>query len=139
MFALALCMSMMPGDVSGEQSGLVTRLIYRLTGVLLDELLVRKIAHFTEYAALGALAGLALAQMRWTRKGAAGVMLAGFAAAFLDETVQIFTGRGPAIADVWIDVFGVAFGLGFVLAVNRLFFAAQKSRADIDAPGGESS
>ncbi|HSK68330.1 MAG TPA: VanZ family protein [Candidatus Limnocylindria bacterium] len=127
-FALALVMSMMPGDLSGRQSALVQRLIYRLTGLRLDETVVRKVGHFAEYAALGAFAGLALAQLKRTRWAAAKVVLAGFVAAFLDETLQIFTGRGPAIVDVWIDTLGVAFGLGFVLALNALFFGGEDPR-----------
>lgn len=33
-----------------------------------------------------------------------------FYIAFIDETIQIFSGRGPQIADVWLDVFGACCG-----------------------------
>ena len=33
-----------------------------------------------------------------------------FYIAFIDETIQIFSGRGPQIADVWLDVFGAFCG-----------------------------
>ena len=39
--------------------------------------------------------------------------------AFLDETVQIFVGRGPEITDVWIDVFG--FSALFAITIVAAF------------------
>lgn len=33
-----------------------------------------------------------------------------FYIAFIDETIQIFSGRGPQITDVWLDVFGACCG-----------------------------
>jgi VanZ family protein len=45
--------------------------------------------------------------------------LVGHGVAFIDETIQIFSGRGPAILDVWIDT------LGFItlsFAVYLVFF-----------------
>lgn len=37
-----------------------------------------------------------------------------FYVAFIDETIQIFSGRGPQIADVWLDVFGAFCGTTIV-------------------------
>ena len=31
---------------------------------------------------------------------------------FLDETLQIFTGRGTLVSDIWIDLIGVVVGIG---------------------------
>lgn len=80
----------------------------RLGSLILDN--IRKIAHFTEYGLLGAelsLLILVLCEKRKTVYRAAPISLnAAFAVAFLDETVQIFSKRGPAIGDVWIDVGG---------------------------------
>ena len=41
----------------------------------------------------------------------------GFAAAFLDESIQLFSDRGAEIRDVWIDLIGVASGvlIGFLI------------------------
>lgn len=70
---------------------------------------LRKIAHFTEFGLLGILtalftATLPLSPRRFAREG-----IFGFFVAFSDETVQIFSSRGPAIADVWLDVGGYLF------------------------------
>ena len=47
----------------------------------------------------------------------------GFVAAFLDESVQIFSKRGASVTDIWIDLIGVAVGtlLGIMLwkAIDR--------------------
>ncbi|MBO4887502.1 MAG: VanZ family protein [Firmicutes bacterium] len=45
--------------------------------------------------------------------------------AFLDETVQIFSGRGPMIQDVWLDLAGALCAILLVLLVYAL---RQKSR-----------
>lgn len=37
-----------------------------------------------------------------------------FYIAFIDETIQIFSGRGPQIADVWLDVFGACCGTAII-------------------------
>ena len=39
-------------------------------------------------------------------KAAGFSVIFGHTVAFLDETIQIFSGRGPEIRDVWIDTFG---------------------------------
>lgn len=38
------------------------------------------------------------------------VFLCGFIAAFIDESIQLLSGRGAMIQDVWIDLTGVAAG-----------------------------
>ncbi len=70
---------------------------------------VRKIAHFSEFGFLGILTVIFLATYRLHPRMLGGWGAFGFAVAFLDETIQIFTSRGPAILDVWIDVGGYIF------------------------------
>ncbi|MDO4489353.1 MAG: VanZ family protein [Eubacteriales bacterium] len=41
--------------------------------------------------------------------------------AFLDETIQIFSGRGPSIIDVWIDSGGALIGVLAVVIFIRVF------------------
>lgn len=68
---------------------------------------VRKIAHFCEYGLLGAECTLYL--LLFVKKRTVGIAhTAAFAffSAFVDETLQIFSGRGPQISDVWLDVLG---------------------------------
>ena len=124
--------SMLPEKVSGAESGAVLGwigpLLARLFGAgSATDHVVRKLAHFTEYTALGFLmlngserlmralrSGLGMRELSpaWSRAAdaALGADLC-FAAAFLDETIQIFSGRGPGIADVWLDFAGSVFGL----------------------------
>lgn len=103
--------SMMPGDISSQESLAITRLIRPLLGFyhgseeFLD-LVIRKIAHFTEYAILGIELNLLLKDRSYRYPKA---IAAAFIAAFSDETIQIFSNRGPAIADVWLDTAGAAF------------------------------
>lgn len=109
--------SMMPGDVSGEESGFVFRVMSPVLKVLLPdawvtEHLVRKLAHFTEHGVLGAELTLYAAFYKdLSKRRIVNIIFSGLAVAFLDETIQIFSGRGPAIADVWIDLFGFTTGL----------------------------
>ena len=61
--------------------------------------------------------------------------------ALLDETVQIFSDRGPAISDVWIDVLGyfVANILVYLIAflVKKLQLMMRTSRASQASLEGE--
>ncbi|HBJ18410.1 MAG TPA: hypothetical protein DDY70_01495 [Clostridiales bacterium] len=70
---------------------------------------VRKIAHFSEFGLLGILTVLFAATYRLRAVFLGRWFVFGFFAAFFDETIQMFTSRGPAIADVWIDVGGYIF------------------------------
>ena len=109
--------SMMPGDLSGEESGFVYRILSPVMKLFLPdawvtEHLVRKMAHFSEHGALGVELTLYAALYRDLQiRRIANILYSGLTAAFIDETIQIFSGRGAAIADVWIDLFGFATGL----------------------------
>ena len=80
--------------------------------------LVRKIAHVVEYTALGLALGVFFwDRRRWYIWGA----LVGLALGAADETVQIFTGRGPAVKDVGIDFCGVVLGLLLCLLLRAVY------------------
>ena len=71
--------------------------------------LIRKIAHFSEFAVLGML-------LRWfwgmLGKGMLPALGCGFLAACVDETIQCFVPeRGPHLLDVGIDTCGAAAGI----------------------------
>lgn len=73
---------------------------------------VRKIAHFAEYAFLGAeIAAFVMFHLQKPYVKAALLFPLAMCVAVIDETLQYFSGRGPAIADVWIDLGGFAAGL----------------------------
>ena len=79
---------------------------------------VRKMGHFCEFFALGAAAWVLLRFLGlkiYVR--IMSVSLLGIAVPLLDETIQIFSGRGHSIKDVWIDIVGFAVGAALVAAV----------------------
>ncbi len=79
---------------------------------------VRKAAHITEYAILSVLLAI-----YWKNKPGIDV-LCGFFTAFLDESIQLRSGRGAMVVDVWIDMIGVV--IGFLLC--RLIQALSKKK-----------
>lgn len=114
--------SLLPGEVSGAISDYVKALLSALLpGSGLDSsgggFLVRKIAHFSEFACLGALLMWRFGMLgrRWP-----GALALAFAAACVDEGIQIFVpDRGPGLRDVTIDTCGAAFGLTALLLASR--------------------
>ena len=105
--------SMMPGEVSGEESGIVADFLRSLFSLEMEDLdhIVRKCAHFTEYAVLGAiimLDTLVLAK-RFFHMAA---LFTGLFVPVVDETIQIFAvDRSGVLTDVWLDFFGFITGL----------------------------
>lgn len=138
-FTLTACMIMFawvhscfPADLSSLESNRVVEFfwkIFKLFGAqeAPDELLIRKLAHFSEFTAIGALM-LSCAYCRdrlRPHRFWAYVLGAGLLTAVIDETIQLFTeGRAGMIVDVWIDFGGVVFGtlimLGFYAIVRRI-------------------
>jgi VanZ family protein len=124
--------SLLPGEDSGELSGFVGTLLQTILPFLdLNSEegmhLLRKTAHFTEFAALGMsftwlwsmLISARLPRMTLP-------FLCGTLAAAIDETIQLFSpDRGPSIKDVILDSSGVLFG---VLAITCLCHLLQKNR-----------
>lgn len=129
MLVIIFAFSLVPMQESAEQSGWLLGFIQQLTGLQMDELVLRKLAHFTEYALLGFFLGGALSQMPFRKQDAALAFLFCFVVAFLDESLQMLTGRGPAIIDVWIDCFGALCGLLLALMLFHLLYRhKQKNR-----------
>ena len=82
---------------------------------------VRKVAHFVEFAALGVVSSLALGFMIvnvWSKVSVSALL--GLFVALIDETIQIFSGRGSSVRDVWIDVCGYLCGCLVVFVVPVL-------------------
>ena len=114
--------SLRTGTESGAMSGRVLAWINLLlhldeSGAGVLHLVIRKMAHFTEFACLGLL-------LTWwfgmigEKKGHLICMplLCGLLAACVDETIQLFVpDRGPSLIDVWIDTAGTAAGIAFLL------------------------
>ena len=117
------------GAESGAQSGRVTRFlqgIFDPEGRIPEESFhhfVRKAAHFTEFAALGlCLCGLFRAIFLATGGTHYALpVLLGLLVAVADEYIQLFTGRGSAVADVVLDFAGALFGLASGLLILFLY------------------
>lgn len=107
--------SLLPGEASAAFSNFVGKILAAVLGTVpvQGSGLLRKLAHFGEFALLGVC-------LRWlfgmlTQRPARFLLLpvaAGMGAAFVDEGIQMFVpGRGPAIMDVGIDTLGVILGV----------------------------
>lgn len=103
--------SLMPAAASRAESGHWLALLQTWLPGLTDHLL-RKAAHFTEFAVLGALLWGSLAGGKL--RGLAFPALFGVLAALLDETAQLFAdGRSGQVTDIWLDFAG--FVIGFLI------------------------
>ena len=112
--------SLMNGTDSGNLSGSIIAWLNGFLGLGPEgtqvlHLLIRKAAHFTEFACLGAL--LAWRSLLGGEKNKIVFpALLGMAAGLVDETIQLFTpDRGPSLTDVWIDTSGAATGIMLLL------------------------
>ena len=92
--------------------------------------ITRKLGHFTEYFLLGAeLMLLALLlrpafRLRWTW-----LFLFAGAIAALDESLQLTSGRGAAVSDVLLDIFGALAGLMMMALAAGLYAKGRQKRA----------
>lgn len=119
--------SLLPGGVSEAISRWVAKLLQAMTDLPVNTSqsghgLLRKLAHFSEFACLGALLAW-LAGMAGERgfHGWSLPLLGGMTAACVDETIQtMIPERGPSVLDVWIDTAGAAVGIGLLLLGHHL-------------------
>lgn len=121
--------SMDPADVSSVKSGTVLQFLNHLLfadRAVLTEHIVRKLAHFTEYAGAGVLGWMAFSQWIQGRgQRMIDTCFAGVLIAFCDETIQLFVpGRSGQVSDMWIDVSGYLLGTVCMLVLLQ----RQKSR-----------
>ena len=112
--------SMMPHSASFRESGFIFRLFKFLFGPgFISEFLIRRSAHVIEYAVLGAMLSAFCFQKQTFWKWG-WVLNLGCLVAFMDETIQIFSGRTARITDAWLDLSGVLAGALFVIALKRV-------------------
>ena len=109
MLAFIFGQSLLPPRVSAEESGwLMDKVLNPLLKLLglgpITNHFIRKIAHITEFAILSILLTFCFHGQVIKSAGI------GFVTAFLDESIQLLSGRGALITDVWIDLIGVAAG-----------------------------
>lgn len=110
--------SLLSGAESGQMSGGIMAFVMELLRIPesaseLVHLIIRKMAHLTEFACLAALISWhsGLVKEKRIHQILLAVLLA-MAAALVDETIQLYTpDRGPSLVDVWIDTLGAALGM----------------------------
>ena len=119
--AFTFYQSLLPPEESDKVSGTVSDAIEPIipsdtpTGSYVHTN-IRKIAHFVEFAALGLEVALfvILYLPTWGSSPRAKLkfILHSYTlaplTALVDETIQLFTERGPGVADVWLDTAGFA-------------------------------
>jgi VanZ family protein len=107
--------SLLPGEVSSNQSGFIVDILHPFVqrlGFNVDvntfSFIIRKLAHFTEYFILGVLLFFAYRKYLKSKMMFSIIFLQGLLTASIDETIQIFTpNRSGELRDVLIDISGV--------------------------------
>lgn len=125
-FALALCFiwgnSILSVEVSAKISTFISSMLADFVEPGIDsgasyEFGLRKIAHFFEFCVLGVISSLLLRIcIPDSHISLPTLAFLGMFIAVIDETIQIFSGRHPAIRDVWIDIGGYVLGCIIVWA-----------------------
>lgn len=120
--------------MTGESSGRLSKMVGQFLSILLPFFdpesatwhhLLRKLAHFSEFAALGLclswLYGM-LMERKWLMLALP--LISGATAAAIDETIQLFTpNRYGSIVDVCIDSSGVLAG---IVVLHLLWLLSRK-------------
>lgn len=113
---------------SDRRSGEVTSAFSHL-GLDIDYDLVRKAAHFLEFALLGFLSLCCLRVLTpHLEKHVSWPLLLGLVVALIDESIQLFVpGRAGIVPDIWVDfggvIAGILLGAGFT-SLTRRFWSA---------------
>ena len=125
--------SLMPGEISQAISNWVQKLLMHTTpdanGNPQGNGILRKIAHFTEFTALGMTLAWLFGMLR---KKKVWPLLCGVAAACIDETIQVFVPeRAPGLRDVFIDSCGVLTGI-VLLHLGHTYFQKRSTNRPLE-------
>ncbi|MGN1127160.1 MAG: VanZ family protein [Ruminococcus sp.] len=105
--------SLTPAEISQEESGAVTGWLSYIFPFELDENIVRKLAHFIEFSALGIVTSLTV--YSYCQRAIGGIFFKLFvclATAVCDEAIQLnVAGRSGQVSDILLDFSGCLFGL----------------------------
>lgn len=114
------CMDM---EDSAEESGFIYDLLCPFFELFMGkgnvtEHFIRKLAHFTEFFGLGLelMLFMRLEFLKVKPVLPVNAWVFGTFCALIDETIQLFSGRGPAVQDVWLDSAGCLTGVLIMLA-----------------------
>ncbi len=92
---------------------------------------VRKLAHFAEFGAFGLVLSAVF------RRISVMPFFLAMTVGLLDETIQIFTGRGPQVQDVWLDFAGACVGYLTGLLVQWFMRVRREEREAETSSGGK--
>lgn len=133
-FVLIICFIWGNSMINAEVSGAISHFIADILGgeggsTAEGHFLLRKAAHFSEYAALGVITLLFYGTLTADRaKKYLSAALTGISVPLVDETIQIFSGRGPALSDVWIDISGFIFGTVLISLILFILLRREKRK-----------
>lgn len=114
-------------SVMDAMEGILRPIVEFVTGGPVDDTLlhkvVRKGAHFAEFAALSALLTVLLHLIfgTWRTHAMGYVLFLSLLFGVLDEFLQSFTGRGTSVRDVMLDLCGALLGIACVITVIEIF------------------
>lgn len=127
--------SLQPGEVSGSLSGsFLNKVLEWFAPGIFEKLetmpqeqldmwhmVLRKCAHFTEFAVLGVLSSLTLLQTKVSRRVLVAMVFC-LVVASVDETLQLFVdGRAGRVVDVIIDGAGALCGIGVISVLRSVY------------------
>lgn len=114
--------SLMPGEISSDESGFITNLLHELLHISEEGLegYVRKSAHFIEFLILGVLVS-ADSRLLLKRIFTPLSIVVGLLVPMIDETIQLFVlGRSGSLLDVWLDFSGFVTGIICSVIIYRV-------------------
>ena len=135
--------SFMTPEMSTEESSFVKEIVEAVVqsvsnneAFVIPEVVIRKSAHFIEYAILGLELAILITinKKEEKKKGffqslpyryVTSFMIA-LIVASVDETIQYFTGRYSSIWDVLLDMTGASFSIGIFLLIRSLINKKRK-------------
>ena len=128
--------SMDTADQSSAKSGMVLKMLNDMLfggNAVLTEHIVRKMAHFSEFALLGLWGSVSY--YFWSGRlvsCAIASLFTGLLTALTDETIQLFVpGRSSQVTDVWIDFAGVLAGTVIFILLRYMWQLWKGSRTGI--------
>ena len=118
--------SLLNREQSSDESAWVLQLVTPILELFVGkgrvtEHLVRKLAHFAEFALLGFELLFWFSGVREKQKDVLLLEMShGLFAALTDETIQLFSARGSQVQDVWLDFAGATTGALAALLITVL-------------------
>lgn len=140
LIAFAFIHSSMPADESGAESAATMGFLQNIFNALginfeLTDHIVRKLAHFTEYTAIGIMLMNTAYSFNKSRPYVfyPHILFAGLFSAIIDETIQLnVPGRAGMITDVLLDFSGVLTGTIVMLLILTVYKAISKKEYKVN-------